>query len=221
MSAGEVRQDAVRGQYAGGEVDGKRVPAYRSEDKVARDSHVETYAAIKLHIDNMRWAGVPFYLRSGKRMSRRSTEIVIEFKPAAHTPFGSRASHGAPAQPNRLVATVSPHEGIVLEVLGKLPGQEMLLQSIDLPYCYTEATSGEEPASAYEHLLLDAVNGDPTFFARADEVEASWAAVDPVIARWTADGADGLPSYPAGSAGPPAAEDLLARDGRRWHSSRP
>ena len=219
LSPGAVRQDAVRGQYGGGDVGGERVPAYRNEDKVAKDSSVETYAAVRLYIDNMRWAGVPFYLRSGKRMATRSTEIVIEFKPAAHTPFRPGGPHGVPARPNRLVATVSPHEGVVLQVLGKLPGQDMRLQPLDLPYSYTDATGGEAPASAYEHLLLDALSGDPTFFARADEVETSWEIVDAVIAEWTAERATGFPNYTAGSAGPSAADDLLARDGRRWHAT--
>ena len=219
MSPGVVFRDAVRGQYDGGDVAGERVPAYRKEDKVAGDSSVETYAAVKLQIDNMRWAGVPFYLRSGKRMATRSTEIVIEFKTAAHSPFGPGGPHGAAARPNRLVATASPQEGVVLQVLGKLPGQEMRLQPIDLPYSYTNATGGAEPASAYEHLLLDAVSGDPTFFSRADEVEASWEIVDSVIAGWTTERATSFPNYAAGSAGPSAAEELLARDGRRWHAA--
>ena len=219
LSPGEVRQDAVRGQYDGGDVAGERLPAYRDEDKVARHSNMETYAALKLSIDNMRWAGVPFYLRSGKRLATRSTEIVIEFKPAAHTPFRPGGPHGVAARPNRLVATVSPREGVMLQVLGKLPGQEMRLQPLDLPYSYTDAAGGAAPASAYEHLLLDALSGDPTFFARADEVETSWEIVDAVIASWMAERANDFPNYTAGSAGPSAADDLLARDGRRWHSS--
>ena len=217
LSPGEVRRDAVRGQYARGDVGGEGVPAYRDEDKVAKDSNIETYAALKVYVDNMRWAGVPFYLRSGKRLATRSTEIVIEFKPAAHTPFGPGGPHGVAARPNRLVATVSPHEGVVLQVLGKRSGQEMRLQPIDLPYSFSDETGGAEPASAYEHLLLDALSGDPTFFARADEVETSWGIVDSVIAGWTAERANSFPNYAAGSAGPSAAEDLLARDGRRWH----
>ena len=142
INPGEVEQDAVRGQYGAGVIAGERVPAYREEQKVAADSQVETYAALRLHIDNVRWAGVPFYLRSGKRLATRATEIVVEFKPAPHTPFKPGGDHGAVARPNRLVATISPHEGIVLEVVGKLPGQEMRLQPIDLDYCYTHGQSG-------------------------------------------------------------------------------
>ena len=215
----EVERDAVRGQYGAGVIAGERVPAYREEPKVAADSRVETYAALRLQIDNMRWAGVPFFLRSGKRLGTRSTEIVVEFKPAPHTPFAPGGAHGAVARPNRLVATISPHEGIVLEVTGKLPGQEMQLQPIDLPYCYTHGQSGVESPSAYEHLLLDVLRGDPTFFARADEAEAAWGIVEPIIAQWEAEKAADFPNYEAGSSGPAAAEELLARDGRRWYDA--
>ena len=218
MTAGDIDRVAVRGQYGRGEVAGEAAVAYRDEDKVAPDSNAVTYAALALYIDNMRWAGVPFYLRSGKRLAAGSTEIVVEFKPAPHTPFPSDAPHGPGARPNRLVATVSPHEGIVLQVLGKLPGQEMELQPIDLPYCYTQARNGAESPSAYEHLLLDALRGDPTFFARADEVEAAWDIVDPVVMHWAAVRATDFPNYTAGSTGPSAADALLAREGRRWHS---
>jgi glucose-6-phosphate 1-dehydrogenase len=210
ISAGEVGQDAVRGQYGEGVVAGERVPAYREEKKVAADSNVETYAAFRLHIDNIRWAGVPFYLRSGKRLAARATEIVVEFKPVPHTPFRPGGAHGAVARPNRLVATISPHEGIVLEVMGKLPGQEMRLQPTDLPYCYIHEQSGVESPSAYEHLLLDALGGDPTFFARADEVEAAWEIVQPVIDRWEAEKATDFPNYKAGSAVPAGVDGLPA-----------
>jgi len=219
ISSAEVEQDAVRGQYEAGDVAGKKVPAYREEKKVATDSNVETYAAFKLHIDNMRWAGVPFYLRSGKALATRSTEIIVEFKPPPHTPFRPGGDHGAVARPNRLIATISPHEGIVLEVMGKLPGQEMRLQPLDLPYCYTHGQSGVESPSAYEHLLLDALSGDPTFFARADEVEAAWEIVEPVIAKWELEKAKDFPNYKAGSLGPSGADELLARDGRHWHDT--
>jgi glucose-6-phosphate 1-dehydrogenase len=214
----EVGRFAVRGQYDAGTVAGERVPPYREEQKVAADSHRETYAALGLHIDNVRWAGVPFYLRSGKRLATRATEIVVEFKPAPHTPFSPRGAGGAVARPNRLVASISPHEGVVLQVVGKLPGQEMRLRPIDLDYCYSHDQKVVESPSAYEHLLLDALRGDPTFFARADEVEAAWEIVEPVIARWEGERPADFPNYKAGSSGPSAADELLARDGRRWHS---
>ena len=218
MTAGDIDRVAVRGQYGRGEVAGEAAVAYRDEDKVAHDSNAATYAALALYIDNVRWAGVPFYLRSGKRLAVGSTEIVVEFKPVQHTPFPSDGPHGPSARPNRLVATVSPHEGIVLQVLGKLPGQEMALEPIDLPYCYTQARKGAESPSAYEHLLVDALRGDPTFFARADEVEVAWDIVDPVVMQWEATRATDFPNYAAGSTGPAAADALLAHDGRRWHS---
>jgi glucose-6-phosphate 1-dehydrogenase len=221
LSPGDVDENAVRGQYAAGVVAGERVPSYREEQKVAPDSYTETYAALTLHIDNMRWAGVPFYLRSGKRLAARSTEIVVEFKPAPHTPFKPSGALGTTVRPNRLVATISPHEAVVLQVVGKLPGQEMQLQSIDLDYCYTHGQPGVEPPSAYEHLLLDALRGDPTFFSRQDEVEAAWEIVEPVISKWEAERATDFPNYKSGSSGPSAADELLARDGRRWHSPEP
>ena len=218
MTAGDIDQVAVRGQYGKGDVAGEAAVAYRDEDKVAHDSNAVTYAALKLYIDNMRWAGVPFYLRSGKRLAARSTEIVVEFKPVQHTPFPAAGPHGPGARPNRLVATVSPHEGIVLQVLGKLPGQGMELQPIDLPYCYTQARNGVESPSAYEHLLFDALRGDPTYFARADEVEAAWEIVDPVVSQWEAAHATDFPNYAPGSTGPSAADALLTCEGRHWHS---
>jgi glucose-6-phosphate 1-dehydrogenase len=200
IAPGEVARHAVRGQYGAGVVAGERVPGYRKEENVAPNSPVEPYAALRLHIDNMRWAGVPFYLRSGKRLADRSTEIIVAFKPAPHTPFASSA--GAAVRPNRLVATLSPHEGIVLKVEGKLPGQEMRLRPIELDYCLTQDQGTVESPSAYEHLLLDALRGDPTFFARADEVEAAWEIVQPVLDRWAAERPNSFPNYQAGAAVP-------------------
>lgn len=219
ISSDEAEKASVRGQYGEGSIAGERVPAYREEKAVAAESTVETYAALKLHVDNMRWADVPFYLRSGKRLAARATEIVVEFKPPPHTPFKPGGAHGAFARPNRLVATISPHESVVLEVVGKLPGQKMRLQPIDLDYCYTGSRSDRESPSAYEHLLLDVLSADPTFFARADEVEAAWEIVDPVIAKWRSQRPADFPNYAAGSSGPPAAEELLTGDRRRWYSS--
>jgi glucose-6-phosphate 1-dehydrogenase len=215
----QVKQDAVRGQYAAGSLDGKRVPAYREEDKVAADSQTETYAALKLHIDNMRWAGVPFYLRSGKRLAKRETEIVVEFKPAPHTPWMPGGIVAKGVRPNLLVIKVTPEEGIYIRVEAKQPGQEMQLQSINLDYCLNDELSTTESPSAYEHLLLDSLRGDPTFFARADEVEAAWEIVEPVIEKWRLEKPPAFPNYIAGSAGPATADELLAHDGRRWYDS--
>lgn len=213
----EVERDAVRGQYAAGAIAGQRVSAYREEEKVAEDSQVETYAALKLHIDNLRWAGVPFYLRSGKRLAKRATEIVIEFKPAPHTPWSPVGTVSKAARPNLLVVNVSPDEGIFIRVEAKQSGQEMRLQSINLDFCHSDEPGATESASAYEHLLLDSMRGDPTFFARADEIEAAWEIVEPVIKKWEAEKSTDVPNYAAGSSGPVAADELLARDGRRWY----
>ncbi len=180
---------------------------------------METYAALKLHIDNVRWAGVPFYLRSGKRLAKRATGIVVEFKPAPHTPWMPGGTVGKAVRPNLLVINVSPDEGIFVHVEAKQPGQEMRLQSIALNYCHSSDERGAtESPSAYEHLVLDSMRGDPTFFARADEVEAAWEIVDPVIDKWESDKSTDFPNYAAGSSGPTAANELLARDGRRWYS---
>lgn len=219
MAPESVEHEAVRGQYEGGTIAGERVSSYRQELKVAADSPVETYAALKLHIDNVRWAGVPFYLRSGKRLARRTTEIIVEFKPAPHTPWAHAGAGGDAGNPNLLVVNVSPDEGIVIRVEGKQPGQAMRLQSIALDYCRIAERRAVEAPSAYEHLLLDSLRGDPTFFARADEVEAAWAIVDPAITQWAAERPSDFPNYVAGSAGPAAADELLSRDGRRWHDA--
>ena len=212
-----VPRDAVRGQYGIGVIAGEPVVGYRQEPKVSADSPTETYAALKLHIDNVRWAGVPFYLRSGKRLARRATEILVQFKPAPHTPWTRATAVAETVRPNVLAINVSPDEGIVIRVEAKQPGQSMQLQSIALDYCRVAERRAIESPSAYEHLLLDSLRGDPTFFARADEVEAAWTIVDPVIARWAAERAVDFPNYAAGSAGPAAAEALLTRDGRRWY----
>lgn len=211
-----IGHDAVRGQYVADSSGHKSVPAYRDEKKVAEDSEVETYAALKLKIDNVRWAGVPFYLRSGKRLSKRATEIVVEFKPAPHTPW---LAAGTSAAPNLLVVNVSPEEGITIRVEAKRPGQKMELQSIDLDYCGSDKRGPGESPSAYEHLLLDIMRGDPTFFARADEVEAAWEVVEPVIKKWKSKKPTKLYTYHVGSNGPAAAAELLARDGRRWYEA--
>ncbi len=219
INPGEVGRDAVRGQYGEGVIAGERVPAYREEQKVAADSQVETYAALRLHVDNVRWAGVPFYLRSGKRLAKRATEIVVEFKPAPHTPWSARGGPDERARPNLLVVNVSPEEGIVIRVEAKQPGQEMRLQSINLDYCRCDEHGAIESPSAYEHLLLDSLRGDPTFFARADEVEAAWEIVEPIIEKWGAEKPSDFTSYAAGSYGPAAADELLARDGRYWYEA--
>lgn len=219
INPGEVERDAVGGQYGEGTIGGERVSAYREEAEVAADSPVETYAALKLFVDNWRWAGVPFYLRSGKRLAKRMTQIVIEFKSAPHTPWSPSSTVDGSLRPNILVVNVSPEEGIIIRVEAKRPGQAMRLQSIDLDYCHRTERSATESPSAYEHLLLDSLRGDSTFFARADEVEAAWKIVEPIIKSWEVDKSPAFPNYPAGSSGPLAADEWLARDGRRWYGS--
>lgn len=219
INPAEVVREAVRGQYTAGSNSGEGVPGYHEEEKVAADSQVETYAALKLYIDNQRWAGVPFYLRSGKRLAKHATEIVIEFKPPPHTPWIPGGMVGKAVRPNLLVVNVSPEEGIYMRVEAKQPGQEMLLQSINLDYCHSDKRGATESPSAYEHLVLDSMRGDPTFFARADEVEAAWEIVDPVIKKWESEKSTDFPNYTAGSIGPAGAAELLARDKRHWYDA--
>ena len=219
MAPDAVEHEAVRGQYRAGTIAGTPAPGYRDEPKVAADSPVETYAAVKLHVDNVRWAGVPFYLRSGKRLARRATEIIIEFKPAPHTPWALVGTDAGAGRPNLLIVNVSPDEGIVIRVEGKKAGQAMRLQPISLDFCRMPGRGAVESPSAYEHLLLDSLRGDQTFFARADEVEAAWAIVDPAITRWAAEHLPDGASYAPGSIGPSAAHDLLSRDGRHWYDA--
>jgi glucose-6-phosphate 1-dehydrogenase len=213
----EVSRLAVRGQYGPGELGGKAVPGYREEPGVPSGSTVETYAALTLHIDNWRWAGVPFFLRSGKRLSTRHTEIAVQFKPAPHTPFPVPEGSGGA---NTIVAEFTPHERLVLRVAGKLPGHGMHAAPLALEYCPSCLSDAVTVPAPYENLLLDAMRGDPTFFARADEVEASWAIIDPVLRHWADDPPVGFPNYAAGTHGPAAADALLAREGRVWRSLR-
>jgi glucose-6-phosphate 1-dehydrogenase len=210
-------RDAVRGQYTAGWIGGEPVPGYRDEEGIPADSRTETYAAVKLGIDNWRWAGVPFYLRTGKRLPLRATEIAIAFEPAPHQPF-RRLGIDVPA--NELAISVQPNEGMTLRFAAKVPGTKMRVRPVQMDFQYGSTFLRESP-EAYERLLHDALLGDATLFTRADEVEAAWRIVDPLPAAWEgappAKPAVGEPqAYPAGSAGPPAADELLAPDGRAW-----
>ena len=209
----EVDRLTVRGQYGPGAVAGERVCGYREEPNVAPDSITPTYAAFRILIDNWRWAGVPFYLRSGKRMPKRVTEIAVQFKDAPHLPF--RKAQVETPEGNVLSLQIQPDEGIVLKFGAKVPGPSMRIRAVEMDFGYGE-TFGKEDASPYERLILDCMKGDQTLFDRADGVEAAWALVDPVLARWDADRGVVFPDYPAGTWGPPTADALLARDGRRW-----
>ena len=210
-----VDAGVVRGQYGPGWIDGKEVPGYREEHDVHPDSAVETYVAAELRVDNWRWAGTPFYVRTGKRLPKRATEVVVQFKSAPHLPFGEAAQDGL--EPNSLVLRIQPDEGITLRIGAKVPGPSMEVRSVSMDFSYGTSFSDDLP-DAYERLLLDVMLGDPTLFPRWDEVEQAWQAVQPILDRWAEAPAPEFPNYEAGSWGPKAADELIARGrpGRRW-----
>jgi glucose-6-phosphate 1-dehydrogenase len=203
--------DAVRGQYASGVVRGEAVPGYGEEPRVAAGSRTETFAALRLQVENWRWAGVPFYLRTGKRLPEKATEISIHFRPAPHPILDT--VEGDRPEPNVLVLRIQPEEGISLFFEAKVPGLRGPLHPVSMDFAYQTSFTGVSP-EAYERLLLDAMAGDATLFARCDEVEAAWALVTPVLEAWEAEGEP--QPYPAGSWGPEGARDLLEADGRAW-----
>ncbi|HEY4126410.1 MAG TPA: glucose-6-phosphate dehydrogenase, partial [Rhizomicrobium sp.] len=209
--------DAVRGQYGAGEMDGKKCEAYRDEDGVKKDSATETFVAMRLTIDNWRWAGVPFYLRTGKRMTKRNTEIAIQFKNAPYTLF--RETPVDTLDCNWLIIQIQPDEGIKMRFNAKKPGTEMALESVTMNFNYADWFK-EAPAVGYETLLYDVFIGDGTLFQRADQVEAAWAVVDPILKAWAAEKPKDFPNYASGSAGPAASDELLKRDGRKWRAIR-
>jgi len=210
-------RDAVRGQYDAGAIDGQPATAYREESNVAPDSDVETYVALRLLVDNWRWAGVPFYLRTGKRLSKRMTEIAIRFKRAPHAIF--RATPVEELDADWLILRIQPDEGIRLRFNAKRPGPEMALESVAMDFKYSDWFR-QAPAVGYETLLYDALMGDATLFQRADQVEAAWSIVEPVLTSWAATRPTHFPNYTAGSAGPDNANELIARDGRAWRPIR-
>ncbi|HWH30312.1 MAG TPA: glucose-6-phosphate dehydrogenase [Mycobacteriales bacterium] len=211
----DVARDAVRGQYDHGWLAGERVVAYRAEEGVAPDSRTETYAAVKLHIDTRRWAGVPFYLRTGKRLPRRVTEIAVSFQRAAHLPFPGADTEGLGK--NQLVVRVQPDEGVTLRFGSKVPGTAMEVRDVVMDFQYGEAFTQSSP-EAYERLLLDVLLGDRSLFPHDAEVEESWRVVDPIEQAWREQEEAGIAPalYRAGDWGPAAADELLARDGRVW-----
>jgi glucose-6-phosphate 1-dehydrogenase len=211
----EVLTCMVRGQYAEGNVGGERVPGYRSEPDVAHTSNTETFVALKLQIDNWRWAGVPFYLRTGKRLAQRETEIVIQFR---RTPFVLfRNTTVRNLETNRLVIHIQPDEGISLSFGAKVPGSVMKLGLVNMDFDYS-TYFGSEHSTGYERLLRDCMVGDATLFQRADMVEAGWSVIQPILDVWHALPARDFPNYASGSWGPPEAADLLERDGREWRN---
>ena len=209
----EISCVSVRGQYDAGEIDGKQVAAYRQEPDVAHDSPVETYVAMKLMIENWRWAGVPFYIRTGKRLARRKSQIAIRFKEAPCALFrGTSVQNPAP---NWLLLRIQPEEGIALEFGAKIPGPVMNLGDVRMDFKYGDYF-GTAPSTGYESLIYDVMIGDATLFQRADNIEDGWRVVQPLLDAWAHERPDKFPNYKSGSQGPAEADDLLARDGRAW-----
>jgi glucose-6-phosphate 1-dehydrogenase len=194
----EVPRMAVRAQYGPGVVGGEPVPGYLQEPGVPPDSTTETYVALRLGVDNWRWSGVPFYLRTGKRLARRLTEIAIRFKPVPHLGFSQAGSIGA--RPNELILMIQPDEGVSVSLAAKIPGTRMRIRQVLMQFLYGAAFLSESP-EAYERLILDVMRGDATLFTRDDEVEAQWRICDPILEAWRATPGP-LPRYPAGSQGP-------------------
>jgi glucose-6-phosphate 1-dehydrogenase len=204
-SVGDVDTMAVRAQYAGGTVLGRDVPGYLDEEGVPDDSVTETYAAIKLKVNNWRWAGVPFYLRTGKRLARKTTEIAVTLKPVPHLAFQQEGSLGV--QPNQLILAVQPNEGVALSLVAKIPGARMAVRPVNMEFLYGTSFMSQSP-EAYERLILDTMRGDATLFARNDEVEAAWRIVDPILEAWSTD-TDPIPQYKAGSSGPEEQDSIM------------
>ncbi len=209
----EILKDTVRGQYAAGIIDGVPVPGYRQESNVHTESLRDTYAVWKLHIENWRWAGVPFYLRAGKRLPLRVTEIAISFKTPPIAFF--RRAGVVRQEPNSLILRIQPDEGIALQFGAKIPGAAMKVEPVKMAFRYSEYFGLRAP-DAHERLLLDAMNGDSTFFARRDETEAAWENVTSVLDTWRENPPLDMPNYDAGTWGPYAAAVLMQRDGRQW-----
>jgi len=212
LSPEEVAHDVVRGQYRSGWVQGSEVHGYRDEEGVHPHSQTETYVAMRLKVDNWRWAGVPIYVRTGKYLPKRVTEVAMEFNRVPHLPFAMSQAEGL--EPDALVLRIQPDEGITLRFGAKVPGQAFRVRSVSMDFFYGAAFLEETP-EAYERLLLDALLGDPTLFIRSDEVAQAWRIVDPVLEAFE-EGDLPLARYEAGTWGPPEADALLDRDGRRW-----
>ncbi|MCE5316435.1 MAG: glucose-6-phosphate dehydrogenase (NADP(+)) [Parachlamydia sp.] len=209
----KVSHYAIRGQYAKGIINGKKVSAYREEEKVAPDSQTETFVALKLFVDNWRWQNVPFYLRTGKRLERQASEIAIQFRAVPHQAFPPEAT--LEWKPSRLIISIQPDEGIVLSFQAKYPGQRMHLRAVEMKFDYSEAFSVQLP-EAYETLILDIMQKDATLFMRADQVEAAWKILTPILDVWKKSPPACFPNYTAGSWGPVEAQELLAQEGHCW-----
>jgi glucose-6-phosphate 1-dehydrogenase len=210
----EVHAYAVRGQYTGGWMKGEKVKSYRQEDKVSPTSNVETFAAVKFYIDNWRWQGVPFYVRTGKYLHQKTTVITVQFKLPPHSAFPEEAAETM--RPNRLVISIQPEMDIRLRFQAKRPGQSMTLNPVDMIFNYKDAYDDSHEPEAYETLLLDVMEGNATQFMRADQVEAAWKVVMPIIEAWEQREPIDFPNYAPDSWGPEDAEALIARDGKNW-----
>ena len=208
----QVASMAVRAQYGAGVVGGVGVPGYREEPGVAADSRTPTYAALRLQVSNWRWAGVPFYLRTGKRLARKLTEIAVILKPVPHIAFQSSGSVGI--QANQIVLTLQPDEGVSVSIGAKIPGARMRIRPVNMEFRYGTSFLSESP-EAYERLILDAMRGDATLFTRNDEIEALWGIIDPILDAWQADESADISQYPSGGSGPAAADQLIS-PGRVW-----
>ncbi len=208
-----VDQVAVRGQYGKGNIEGQTMEAYRHEPDVSPESATETFTAVKLYVDNWRWQDVPFYLRTGKRMSTQIAEISLQFRPVPHRSFPAGATELW--VPNHLIVRIQPSEEIILRFQAKKPGTSFELKPVDMRFSYSQSFSRQSP-EAYETLLLDIIMSDATSFVRADLEKAAWSIVSPILDVWEAKPAVDFPNYKAGSWGPKASDDLLARDGRQW-----
>src|SRR5271165_2666956 len=207
-----MAQSVVRAQYAAGKIGDKDVPGYRQEQGVDPNSHTETFVAAKVEIDNWRWAGVPFYLRTGKRLAKRSTEIVIQFRCAPHMVFRDKG-----IEPNRLILNIQPDEGISISFGAKRPGTEMNIGNVTMKFSYQEGF-GKSTRPAYATLLNDCVRGDATLFDSGENVEAAWSLMEPILDIWGAAKNANVPQYPSGSWGPAESDALVQRDGRHWHN---
>jgi glucose-6-phosphate 1-dehydrogenase len=211
----EAVDKSVRGQYLAGTVDGMDVPGYRAEDDVAPDSQTETYLALRLRVENWRWAGVPIYVRTGKRLPARVTEVALTFRQVPFLLFDHRSSRDL--RPNTLILRIQPDEGISLEFGAKVPGEKFHIRSVAMDFSYDEAFAGADAADGYERLIHDAMVGDATLFIRSDEVEQAWRIVDPYLTAWSEPGG-GLHFYPAGTWGPHMADLLVERSGDEWRN---
>jgi len=213
FSAEDVRMSAVRGQYGPGWIQGEEVPGYRQENKVDPNSNTETFAAIKFFVDNWRWHGVPFYVRTGKRMHQSASTITIQFKDVPHLVFPPEATDSW--QQNRLIISIQPEMSIRLQVQAKRPGIDMVLNTVDMVFDYKGTYTNDAP-EAYETLLLDTMAGDQTLFMRGDQVEAAWDLIMPILKTWEGKTSINFPNYSSDSWGPEIAEALIARDGYHW-----